>query len=75
MKKKYLYPSIIGSALAAVILIYSVNVMAYGEKTDKSHKVQREYSTDRTLIKKVIANQERTHVLLNEIKASLRRPR
>ena len=71
MKKKYLYPSIIGSVLVAVIFIYSVNVMAYGE--DK--KAERTYQSDRTLIKEVIANQRKTHALLNEIKASLQAPR
>lgn len=69
MKKKYLYPSVIGSALAAVILIYSVNVMAYEKGT------QKEYQSDRTLLKEVIANQRKTHALLSEIKASLRAPR
>lgn len=66
MKKKYLYPSIIGSALAVVILIFSVNVMAYEKGT------QKEYQSDRTLLKEVISNQRKTHALLNEIKASLR---
>jgi len=66
MKKQYLYPSIIGSALAAIILIYSVNVMAYEKGT------QKEYQSDRTLIKEVIANQKKTHALLKEIKASRR---
>jgi len=58
MKKKYLYPSIIGSVLAAVILVLSVNVMAYEKGTQKS-----EYQSDRTLIKEVIANQRKTHAL------------
>lgn len=71
MEKKYLVPSIIGISLVAMVLIYSVNVMAYGE--DK--KEQRIYQTDRTLIKEVIANQRKTHALLSEIKASLRVPR
>lgn len=71
MKKKYLYPSIIGFVLVAVIFVYSINVMAYGE--DK--KAERIYRTDRTLIKEVIANQRKTHALLNEIKASLQAPR
>ena len=66
MKKKYLYPSIIGSALAAVILIFSVNVMAYEKGT------QKEFQSDRTLLKTIIANQNKTHALLSEIKASLR---
>ena len=69
MRKNYLYPSVIGSALAAVILIYSVNVMAYEKGT------QKEYQSDRTLLKVVIANQQKTHTLLSEIKASLRAPR
>ncbi len=69
MKKRYLYPSIIGSALVAIILIYSVNVMAYEKGT------QKEYQSDRTLLKEVIANQRKTHALLSEIKASLRVPR
>ena len=67
MKKKYLYPSVIGAVLTAVIFIYSINVMAYGEN-DTQQKI---FKTDRTLIKDVIANQKKTHALLNEIKASL----
>jgi len=66
MKKKYLYPSIIGSVLVAVMFIYSINVMAYEKGT------QKEYQSDRTLLKTVIANQQKTHALLSEIKASLR---
>lgn len=66
MKTKYLYPSIIGSALAVVILIFSVNVMAYEKGT------QKEYQSDRTLLKEVVSNQKKTHALLNEIQASLR---
>jgi len=66
MKKKYFYPSIIGSVLVAVMLIYSINVMAYEKGT------QKEYKSDRSLIKEVIANQKKTHALLNEIKGSLR---
>ncbi len=69
MKKKYLYPSIIGSALAVVILIFSVNVMAYEKGT------QKEFKSDRTLLKQIAANQKTTHALLKEIKASLRGPR
>jgi len=69
MKKKYLYPSIIGSVLVAIIFIYSINVMAYEKGT------QKVYQTDRTMIKEVIANQKTTHALLNEIKASLSKPR
>ena len=66
MKKKYLYPSIIGSVLVAVIFIYSINVMAYEQGT------QKEYQSDRTLLKEIIANQKKTHALLSEIKGSLR---
>ena len=60
MNKRYLYPSIIGSVLVAVIFIYSFNVMAYEKGT------QKEYQSDRTLLKQVIANQNKTHALLNE---------
>lgn len=66
MKKKYLYPSVIGAVLTAVIFIYSINVMAYEKGT------QKEYQSDRTLLKEIISNQRKTHALLNEIKASRR---
>jgi len=62
MKKKYLYPSIVGSVLVGVILIYSLNVMAYEKGT------QKEYQSDRTLLKTIIANQKKTHALLNAMK-------
>ena len=64
MNKKYLYPSIIGFVLAAGILIYGVNVMAYEKGT------QKEFQSDRTLLRTIIANQNKTHALLNELKGS-----
>jgi len=69
MKKKYLYPSVIGFVLVAGMLIYSVNVMAYEKGT------QKEFQSDRTLLKEVISNQRKTHALLTDIKSLLKGPR
>jgi len=71
MRKKYLYPTVIGSIFAAVILSYSVNVMAVSD----NYTVEREFATDRTMIKEILANQKLTLALLNEIKASLQTKR
>jgi len=56
MKKKFLYPTVIGSVLTAVILVYSINVMAYEKGT------QKEFQSDRTLLKEIIANQIQIHI-------------
>ena len=69
MKNKSFSFVVIGSTLALILSLYAINVMAYGD--GESHTTQKEYKTDRSLIKQVIANQKKTHALLKEIKASL----
>jgi len=67
MAKKNFNPVIIGVMFISMVLISAWNVKAY-EETKKEERI---YKTDRTLIKEVIANQKKTHALLNEIKAAL----
>ena len=66
MQKKYLGYLTAGSIALVFVLMLGFNVMtAHGEApfaTDKS---------DRTIIKDILVNQQKTHALLREIKAQL----
>jgi len=59
--------SIIGAVFLGMALAYSLNIMSFRNASAE----EREFKSDRTLIKEIIANQKQTHALLREIKSSL----